>query len=494
MGKFDYEVKEMKKLLVVILALVLAISAISCTANGTKKPANTTDSVTTEDNTVKPNLPDVDYDGRKYRISMNQGKSYEFYAEEDSDNPIQSALWQRNSAVEDTYNVRIKPVYNEAVGTIYSHADAILEAFFSDDDSFDVTATMVVGSGGLVLQGALVDWSSQKYTQLDGSWWLSGANDQFEIFGHIYTADGTTCISALRYTYAMMYNKTMGDSIDGGITDEIYAAIDSDEWTMDYFLELTSNVYNDTDDTPGRSANDTFGFVAENLTNLDAYSQAFGLSMLSPSETDGIVFSYPSERLYLAVDKVLALYESNGSYIYSEGGQEGNAFNHNRALFATMRVETAIGGGLEIMEDVYTILPYPMLDDEQDAYYSGVMDNYTVLGIYKLAPDYEFVSIITEAMNIEAEKTLYPAYYDEALCKKYVTDERYVEMVDIVLQGRRFDMGTLFQQNLSRVSMMFRDVVRRGENVMKEYIDGSTENINNGIESIVTSYRENVEK
>lgn len=485
----------MKKLLVILLTLVLVITAVACgnKEGGKKETENSKNDGVSGTTEVQPNLPDVDYDGRDYRVHMREGLNYEFYIEEDSTNPIQSALWRRNSKVEDDFNVEITPVYNETSGTLYSHADEILTAFFSEDDTFDVTATMVVASGALVLQGALVDWSSQQYTQLDGSWWLSGANDQFEIFGSIYTAVGSTCISALRYTYAMMYNKTMGDSINGGITDDIYNAIDNGEWTMDYFIDLTGNVYDDTDDTPGRSAADTYGFVAENLTNLDAYSQAFGLPMLSPSESEGIVFSYPSERLYTAVDKVLQLYEANGSYIYSEGGQEGNAFNHNRALFATMRVETAIGGGLEIMDDVYTILPYPMLDEDQDTYHSGVMDNYTVLGMYKLAPDYEFASIITEAMNIEAEKILYPAYYDEALCKKYVTDERYVEMVDIVLQGRRFDMGTLFQQNLNRVSMMFRDVVRSGENMMKDYIDAVSESINLGVEAIITSYRENVE-
>lgn len=484
----------MKKLLVILLTLVLVFTAVACGTNDddTKKPGSDKPA-STEDTEVKPNLPERDYDGKDYRVHMNAGKNYEFYIEEDSTNPIQSALWKRNTKVEDDYNVQITPVYNETSGTLYSHADEILTAFFAEDDTFDITATMVVASGSLVLQGALVDWSSQQYNQLDGSWWLSGANDRFEIFGHIYTAVGSTCVSALRYTYAMMYNKTMGDGIDGGITDDIYNAIDNDTWTMDYFIELTGNVYSDTDDTPGRSDGDTFGFVAENLTNLDVYPQAFGLSMLSPSEAEGIEFTYPSERLYLAVDKVLELYESNGSCIYDVAGQEGNAFNHNRALFATMRIETAIGGGLEIMEDVYTILPYPKLDEEQDAYYSGVMDNYTVLGMYKYASDYEFASIITEAMNIEAENILYPAYYDEALCKKYVTDERYVEMVDKVLEGRRFDMGTLFQQNLSRVSMMFRDIVRSGNNAMKDYIDSTHENISLGIEAIIASYKENVE-
>jgi hypothetical protein len=285
----------------------------------------------------------------------------------------------------------------------------------------------------------------------------------------------------------------MGDRLNEGegITSEVYDAIDNMTWNIDYFTSIVSKVYNDIDDVNGPSDGDQYGFVAENLTNLDVYSQAFNLPMLAPSETDGIVFVYPSERLYMAVDKVITLYQSNGSRIFDTAGLEGYSFNHNNALFATMRIETAIGGGLEIMEDVYTILPYPMLDENQENYNSGVMDNYTVLGLYKLAPDYEFASIITEALNIEAMNILYPAYYDEALCKKYVTDERYVEMVDIVLEGRRFDMGTLFQENLSRVSMMFRDVVRSGRNVMKDYIDSSSENVNTGITNIIDAYKNN---
>lgn len=488
----------MKRLLIVFMLLALVVSAVACgNKNENNKPAGTTTPPvvdTPESTDIKPNLPTVNYDGRDYRVHMNAGKNYEFFIEEDSENPLQSALWRRNATVEDTYGVEIKPIYNETAENLYSHVDEIITAFYVEEDTFDVTATMVVASGRLVLNGTLVDWSSQKYNQLNAKWWLNGANDQFEIFGSIYTAVGSTCISALRYTYAMMYNKTMGDGINGGITDDIYEAIDGGTWTMDYFTDLTSEIYNDIDDTNGPSDNDQYGFVAENLTNLDVYSQAFKLPMLTSSETDGIVFSYPTERLYTAVDKVLTLYQANGSRIFSTAGLEGYSFNHNNALFATMRIETAIGGGLELMEDVYTILPYPMLDDKQENYYSGVMDNYTVLGLYKLAPDYEFASIITEAMNIEATKTLYPAYYDEALCKKYVTDERYVEMVDIVLEGRRFDMGTLFQENLSRVSMMFRDVVRSGRNVMKEYLDASIENVNSGITSIITAYKENIEK
>jgi hypothetical protein len=490
----------MKKLLALVLVLVLSISAIACTSkNSEKKPVTSGTSdveVTTPGKTeteIKPNLPEVTYDGRDFRVHMQQGKDFEFFIEEDSENAIKSALWKRNVTVEDEYDVEIKPVYNETTGTLYSHVDEIITFLFAEEDTFDITATMVAASGRLVLNDALVDWSTQKYNQLNAKWWLSGANKQFEIYGSIYTAVGSTCITALRYTYAMMYNKTMGDRLNEGegITSEVYDAIDNMTWNIDYFTSIVSKVYNDIDDVNGPSDGDQYGFVAENLTNLDVYSQAFNLPMLAPSETDGIVFVYPSERLYMAVDKVITLYQSNGSRIFDTAGLEGYSFIHNNALFATMRIETAIGGGLEIMEDVYTILPYPMLDENQENYNSGVMDNYTVLGLYKLAPDYEFASIITEALNIEAMNILYPAYYDEALCKKYVTDERYVEMVDIVLEGRRFDMGTLFQENLSRVSMMFRDVVRSGRNVMKDYIDSSSENVNTGITNIIDAYKNN---
>ena len=481
-----------KRIFTLLLALVMVLSlvfAASCTKKktGNGKDPNGSDSNKNNGTVTEPTLPDETYDGREFRIHMRAGAEREFYVEEDSTNPLTSALYKRNTKVQDTYDVEIVPVTSEGGSGLYAQVDEIIDMFLSGEDTFDLTNTMVVASGGLVTNNVLVNWEDAKYTQLGGSWWLSGANDQFRIYDQVYVAVGASNMTSLRYTYAMMFNETMGDTLK--ITDDVYDAIDNNEWTMDKFLTFTQDVYSDTDDVSGRSEGDRYGFVAEDLTNLDVYPQAFQLTIISPDEDEGMIYTFPSETLYTAVDKVLNLYNSADSYIFSEAGKEGHQFRLGNSLFATMMIETAIGGGLELMEDVYCILPYPMLDEEQDGYSSGLMDNYTVLGLYYYS-DHDFVSGITEALNVEAEKILYPAYYEEALCKKYVTNERYVEMVDIVLEGRRFDLATLFQGQVSRVSMAFRDVCRSGENMMKEYIDSTTDNIEKAIGEIIKSYKE----
>ena len=111
------------------------------------------------------------------------------------------------------------------------------------------------------------------------------------------------------------------------------------------------------------------------------------------------------------------------------------------------------------MEDDYGILPYPKFDESQEKYMSGAMDNYTVLGIPITVSDPEMASIITEALNAESYKQLFPAYYDTALKVKYMRDEESIEMLDIIMNGRNFDMCVLFSSDLGQVTFMFRSLV-----------------------------------
>ena len=73
--------------------------------------------------------------------------------------------------------------------------------------------------------------------------------------------------------------------------------------------------------------------------------------------------------------------------------------------------------------------------------------------------DPEMVSIITEAMNIESYKTLYPTYYKQALQDKFSRDEESIEMIDLLISGRNFDFCTLFSSNIPGMPWMFRTLV-----------------------------------
>ena len=63
----------MKKLLAFIVALVMLLSAVACTAGGKKeedsKPAGPSKP---EDTEYVHTLPDIDYDGQEYRVSAHE--------------------------------------------------------------------------------------------------------------------------------------------------------------------------------------------------------------------------------------------------------------------------------------------------------------------------------------------------------------------------------------------------------------------------------------
>lgn len=481
----------MKKLLVLILALVMTVTVFAC--NGTKDDGKTTtdpEGQGTSDEGDKE-LPVIDYDGASYRVSMKDGRLFnlEFFQPEDSDNPVESAAWRRNQTVEDTYNVTIMPVYAEATDDgMWSQTNQIITAYMNDSDEFDVTATYVVTSGSLVLNTCLYDWNSLKYTNLDASYWTQSINDNFAIDGHIFTAVGDTCVSALRYTYAMMFNRTKGNEMN--LTEEIYDKIDDKKWTIDYFNNLVGNIHDDVDDTPGRSGGDFYGFQAEAATNLDIWTFAFDLDMISQTNDDRLLECvFNNERTSKGLDEIIELYwNTNGTYIPTDVYEAPSNFINGRSLFCTMTLDYCFGG-LDVMEDHYSILPYPMLDENQEAYNTGMMDNYSVLGIPVTCPDPDMSSLITEALNKESKNTVTKAIYEEALCKRFNNDAAEgVEMLNMIMEGRKADMAVLVQQSVSRLSMMFRDIVNAKQNTLTQYFDAIGENMGIQIQQVVDKY------
>ncbi|OLA56533.1 MAG: hypothetical protein BHW37_05640 [Firmicutes bacterium CAG:272_52_7] len=142
------------------------------------------------------------------------------------------------------------------------------------------------------------------------------------------------------------------------------------------------------------------------------------------------------------------------------------------------------------MRDDYTILPYPKFNEDQKEYLTGMMDNYMVIGIPISERDTDFVSLVTEALNYEAERILYPAYYDDALQNKYRRDDETIEMLNILMNGRTADFGTLFQNNLDNISCWFRWIVASKENTSASYVAERKDYIEMLTAAIVTKYRE----
>lgn len=58
--------------------------------------------------------------------------------------------------------------------------------------------------------------------------------------------------------------------------------------------------------------------------------------------------------------------------------------------------------------------------------------------------DPEMIGIVMETFSAESRKTVLPAYYDVALTRKSTRDEESRQMIDIIIEGKRFDVGMLY--------------------------------------------------
>ena len=438
---------------------------------------------------MKHDLPEKDFGAKEFRISTKDGTKYEFYTDAEDGDILNDALFARNRTIEERFNTVITPVITMD-GSGNAQVNEIKTTLLAGDEAYELTASYVFTSGALVTEGLFQNWLDMPYTQLNKPWWINGVNENFRIGDAIFMAVGDTCVSTLKLTYAMFYNRTLGANYDISF-DDIAKMVDNGTWTIDNFISMIHELYTDVNGDSKRDENDIYGFTAEKATNLDIYSFAFDIPMISKN-ADGmpeIVFN--TAKTVDAVEKVNRLYwDGTGSFIPEDAGLPITVFKNGNALFCTTWLGQALSTYRD-MDDQYSILPYPKYDEAQERYMTGAMDNYSVLGIPYNVKDTEFVSLITEALNIESYKTLFPTYYVEALQNKYARDESSIAMLDIIMQGRNFDLATLFSSQVNGLPWVFRNTVAKKSTDFASAYAKMEKGAIKGLTAVIAAYEEN---
>jgi hypothetical protein len=477
----------MKKLIAVLLVLIMVVTMFAC---GDKKNNKETEGpkVTTDPESGE-HLPEANYKGADFRISTKTNTLYEVFTDaEDSTDICESALIQRNNAVEDRYSVNIRPII--AAGTeLDTQVNEIISNVMSDYDVYDLLLTYVYSSGTLVMSDVLLDWADKetfKYTDFSQSYWHSDVNKNFAIKNSIYTAVGDMSMSTLTLTYCLYYNKTMGDNM--GLTDQVLEAIEKKDWTLDYFTQLVGEIYTDSDEWPGVTVNDTFGYSTDPYTCLDNWNFALDLPMIERDSDGNLISNYNNERTISAIQAVNALcWENQGVRV---DNQPHIRFKNNRCLFISSWFDYSMTEFAN-MDNTFIILPCPLLDESQEKYMTGAMDNYSMLSVPRTATETEMISVITEALNKYSEEYLYPAYYDKALKNKYSQDPITADMIDLVMEGRTFDMAQMFGSNTGWVGGLMRKLVAANSNDFQSEWDSMSEALSDGLRNIMAKYEEN---
>ena len=96
------------------------------------------------------------------------------------------------------------------------------------------------------------------------------------------------------------------------------------------------------------------------------------------------------------------------------------------------------------MEEDFGIIPFPKYSAEQEAYYTHVDGHAPLMILPKTLTNPENAGIVLEALAYESNKTVVPAVYEIVLQSKYARDEASQRMLDLILEGRVYTFGYIY--------------------------------------------------
>ncbi len=458
----------MKKAISLILLASIAAGLLSCGSEGaqsestTAASSDTTEAVTTEKAVdTDDELPERKFDGRTFTVITYDQILTDVKADEANGDVVNDAVFERNQTVEERFDVTLETISNA------NHRDTakrIQSSVLAGDDDFELIAHHVVGSGGLALQDLFMNWYEIPYINFEKPWWSRSTTEDLTYGNNVAPlAIGDMALSAMYGTYCYFFDKKGAE--DYGL-DDLYAVANAGDWTLDYVMEITKDIYKDLNNNNERDEYDYYGLTQSPYSAVNAFLWSSGGKVFE-NDAQGIPqYVYGGEKVMNIYEKVYELcFNSEGVCIKRNFGEvtgvdydmAARTFRDDMSLFVSGTLDMTIKFFRSRGE--YGILPYPKYDEAQPEYKTMVDGYHAALAVPKTVTDTEFVGIITEALNAESHKIVVPAFYEVALKVKYSHDEESVQMLDRIIENRVFDLGYVYDNWLG-VSFNFDRLIK----------------------------------
>lgn len=437
---------------------------------------------------IPDNLPEMTFDGRSYIFAVEEAKSYEIVSEELTGEATNDAVYDRNLRIEERFDVKIEAL---ATSTPY---DNVKNVVTSGTYAYDVVGFWNFKAFVPIMAGVLYNWNELPYVDLTQPWHNQLANDPATINGKLYAINSDLSISTLQYTYGMFFNYNIWENY--GVTGQnLYDMVFDGSWTVEKMQSLTTGIWEDTNGDGVHDRNDIHGYsVFLGLNTTDVWLAAFDLDVATIADDGTFEITFFNEKTVTALEKAIALsYDEIGTFQNNTGNWRDvpAAFAEGKIAMTQLYFgETT--ESLGEMEDTYGILPLPKFDEAQEGYYTNAWDQFSVFGIpLTLADaDKDVTGIIFEALCAESYKTVFPAYYDQALKSRYSAEPATAEIVDLIMAGRKLEFTFQFGENLSSLPYMFRQMLASNSTDIASTYKRQQKALNKVMQRVIDVYME----
>lgn len=461
------------RLLSLLLACILLVSSVclaACSApaeSGDTTPDTTAPAEAESENptndrlNAKDNLPDGLHFGDTTLVLLTRtgddDTKREFVAEKDDADVVSSAVFERNSLVEDRLGIQLEIV--EGSDTRHGGSDInnlLAKTVSSGTAEYDLISNHMSQTTTSVLAGYLHNLNQFEYLDHDQPWWNSSYSEEVSVEGRQYLAVGELALSYTSGMYAMFYNKSLW--AESHAPDELYELVKNNAWTLDALISYTADYNRDLNGDGRIDKEDICGlYFQKNSIMSDAMAGAAGVRFTNVADGE-YDFVLNNERTLDFVDRMkLLLFENDGAIMEPDDFTNSlKKLSEDTALFTV----NMLGGTtyLREMENDYGILPLPKLNADQAGYTGFVHNGFSVFGIPATVSDGDRVTAFLEAMAAESYRRVTYAYYDTALKVQYARDPVAAEMLDIISAGIVFDFAYVYNQSLNTAAACFRNI------------------------------------
>ena len=465
----------MKKFTALLLAVLMLL--VCCAAAGCAKdtPAATGDQSDSGPSTDGPDgesterLPDpvdpsLDLRGETVTFivrgsSFAEWESQDIFEEEDSDDPIKSAVYRRNMTLEEKYHCKIEQYGSSDPG------NQAKKAINSGADDYQVLMCNTTETISLAQAKLLRDLNDTPGIDMHNPWWDQNLVENCSIGGKLFFATGDISIMDNDATWVMMFNKKIISDLD---IESPYDLVKKNEWTFDKMYEMMNKFAADENGNGKVETDiDKFGFATHN-SSLGAFFSAAGLRIVEKDADDIPYFpEQASEYINLVLDKSIKIWSNKA--LTASADRDGfdmpalqAIFEEGRALFLGEVMQLVFR--LREMKIDFGLIPWPKYDSSQKNYGHFVHSTSAMLSIPVSCKNVDRIAPFVEAMAYESMYTLTPAYYETALNGKYFRDPESNEMLTIILQSRTFDLGSAHMFNWGNMAGCFTDLLSKGSN------------------------------
>ncbi len=435
----------MKKLTALFLCLLMIVplSLFGCNDGEDETTAAVVTGVAEQ--RLELDVPEVTFDSDYEFDIIGQGAASTGWTasdiicpEEDSDDVLIHARYERYKAVEDKYDIKINTSLKDSIYTIVSGS------LNSNDKSFDLIfmdtyTTSSAAAGDLLLNLYNVD-----SINLDSPWYDRNYTEGMSIGSTIYSSVNDMTTMDMHCTWIMMYNK---DLITKYGLEDPYDMVKNNTWTFDNFVKMLENVSTDNGDGVW-DKEDTYAFAAHQGSARNFFYGA-GMTICGKDEAN-----YPeivvgdNENVVKLQEKIVTLLHSGNTTLFGDGITD--AFLDGRALFLA-EITGYANTKFRDMEDDFGIVPYPKYNSAQKNYYTTNDPCIMVMSIPAFSyseTEIDQIGTVVETLCWESYYTVRPAYYEQTLAGKATRDEESYEMLDLCRNSRLYDFG-LFNPDIS---------------------------------------------